>query len=153
MARKTKRPGTTTHIVPPGSTVRIEQPHSTRGQKKDVSVIEIVQEVNPASGFVDFLREQAVVGVAIGFIIGFQAQTFMKQFVSSFVDPMFTLFFGQKLASRTSTLSLHDRSVVLAWGSFIYAFLSFVFFLLVVYLFFKFFRLEKLAKSQEDKKK
>lgn len=41
-------------------------------------------------GFVTFLREKAVVGLAVGFIIGQQAQGLIKQLVDSFSKPIFT---------------------------------------------------------------
>ncbi|PIZ62996.1 hypothetical protein COY17_01460, partial [Candidatus Saccharibacteria bacterium CG_4_10_14_0_2_um_filter_52_9] len=58
-----------------GSTIRIEQPSSERGRKPKVSVVVGNTTDEFVGGFVDFLREHAVVGLAIGFVIGVQAQT------------------------------------------------------------------------------
>src|SRR5581483_8726146 len=68
-------------------------------------------------GFVKFLRDHAVVGVAIGFIVGLQAQTLIKQLVDSFVTPLLTLLVGPDLQNKR--LVLHNAaSVSFAWGKF-----------------------------------
>jgi large conductance mechanosensitive channel protein len=136
----------TTRIVTNGP-VRIEQPKSTRQQKPDL--IEIVQDVNPASGFINFLREQAVVGLAVGFIIGTQAQSLVKQLVASFIEPLFTLFFGQEITERGFTITFHGRSAEFMWGSFIYGLINFLFVLLAIYVVIKFFKLDKLDKPKK----
>lgn len=149
MAEKRKRKSSTartTRVVTTGP-VRIEQPRSKRQQKTDL--VEIVQEVNPASGFVNFLREQAVVGLAVGFIIGTQAQTVVKQLVASFVDPLFTLFFGKELSERTFTLTFHGRTADFSWGAFVYMLLNFLFVILAIYVVIKFFKLDKLDKPKK----
>lgn len=147
--RSKKSAAKTTRIVTTGSTIRIEQPKSSRQQKPDI--VEIVQEVNPASGFVNFLREQAVVGLAVGFIIGTQAQAVVKQLVASFINPLFTLFFGEQLTTRTFAFTFHDRTASFGWGAFVYGLLNFLFVLLAIYVVIKFFKLDKLDKPKDGK--
>ena len=136
----------------PGTTIRFEQPNSSRKSKPNPAVV-VVQEVNPVGGFVDFLREHAVVGLAIGFIIGLQAQTLVKQLVSSFIDPAFQLFFGQTLQSRTFVLSFSGRNIHFGWGAFVYQLLDFVFVLAAIYAIVKFFSLDELDKPKKKGKK
>lgn len=153
MAEARKRKVTTqpqTTVVTNGTTIRFEQPKSGRHPKKNPVEV-IVQEVNPVSGFVGFLREHAVVGLAVGFIIGQQAQGVVKQLVASFIDPAFQLLGGQKLSSRTVTLHWHDRAAPFAWGQFIYILLNFLFVMLAIYVIIKFFNLDKLDKPKEKK--
>jgi len=97
-------------------------------------------------GFINFLSEHAVVGVAIGFIVGLQAQTLIKQLVASFVTPLFTLIVGQNLQKDQITIRGTDP-VVFAWGSFVYTLADFVVVLLFIYLVVKIFRLDKLDKK------
>jgi large conductance mechanosensitive channel protein len=152
--RRHNAPHHRAHAVTIGSNVRLEPPQSDRGQQNGLpSIVEVAQEINPASGFVNFLREQAVVGLAVGFIIGTQAQGLVKQLVASFIDPLFTLFFGQQITSKTFAITFHDRTATFAWGTFIYAFINFVFVLLAIYLVIKFFNLDKLDKPKDKKKK
>lgn len=150
MIRKTRKRKTSdqTTVVTSGSTIRIETPHSGRQHKPNPAIV-IVQEKNPVTGFVQFLRDHAVVGLAIGFIVGQQANTLVKQFVSAFVDPSFKLIFGQALTERTLTLHRHEQPVIFPWGSFAYGVLSFVFVVVAIYITVKIFRLTKLEKPED----
>ncbi len=133
-----------------GTTIRFEQPKSKRKPRPNVAVV-MAQEMNPVEGFIDFLKHYAVVGLAIGFVIGTQAQVLVKQLVSSFIDPLFKLLFGEALNQRTFTWHFHDRSADFGWGAFLYILLNFFFVLAMIYIIVKFFKLDKLDKSKTDK--
>jgi len=102
-------------------------------------------------GFVQFLREKAVVGLAVGFIIGQQAQAVIKQLVDSFINPILSAVIGQKLQEQTFAFGGQKFT----WGKFTYVFINFLFVLLAIYVIIKFFKLDKLdlPKDQKDKKK
>ena len=123
--------------------VHLENPEQKKRPRKRVSLL----ETNVTTGFVDFLRERAVVGLAVGFVIGSQAQTVVKQLVSSFIDPAFKLLFGQNLSSRSFVLNLHHRHAQFGWGVFVYDLLDFLFLLIIIYLIIKIFKLDRLEKS------
>jgi large conductance mechanosensitive channel len=154
-AAKRKRNVHTAHSVTTGSPLRMESPQSSRQPKQSTAMV-VMQEVNPVGGFVNFLRDYAVVGLAVGFVIGLQAQNLVKQLVSSFIDPAFQLVFGQALSQRDFTLEWHGRTANFSWGAFIYGLLNFVFVLAAIYAIVKIFNLDKLdrpAKKQIDKMK
>ncbi|HEY5441972.1 MAG TPA: MscL family protein [Candidatus Saccharimonadales bacterium] len=143
-----------THVVTPGSTIRFEQPKSSRGQtQQQPKIVITAPDIHPVSGFVDFLREHAVVGLAIGFVIGTQVQTLVKQLVSSFIDPLFQLLFGHALSQQTSTLHWHGRAASFGWGAFVYGVLDFIFVLAAVYAIIKFLNLDELDKPKKKPKK
>ncbi len=144
---KRKQTQRTTQVVTNGSTIRFEQPKSSRQHQPKVVIVS--PDIHPVSGFVDFLREHAVVGLAIGFVIGTQVQTLVKQLVASFIDPLFKILFGQALSQRTFTLHWHGRAANFGWGSFVYGLLDFVFVLATVYAVVKFLKLDKLDKAKE----
>lgn len=154
-AKSRKRPSRSTiavDSVTPGSTIRFEKPKSNRKPKPNPAIV-VVQEINPAHGFASFLRDYAVITVAIGFMIAAQAQLLIKQTINSFIDPLFALFVnGQTLSSKTATISWQGNTQVLSWGAFIYALVNFIFVLIVIYIVVKFFALDKLTKKPEDKK-
>ena len=104
-----------------------------------------------AGGFANFLREYAVVGLAIGFVVGQQANAVAKQLVTSFLDPLVKMWFGQDLSSRVATIHHHDTKIPVPWGSFVYVLVEFFFVVIVIYALVKLFRLDKLRKK-EDKK-
>lgn len=95
-------------------------------------------------GFIAFIREHAIVGVAIGFVVGQQAQGVIKQLIASFIDPAFQLFFGTKLSTLTFTLRLGDNSANFGWGGMVYILLNLLFVLLTIYIIIKMFKLDKL---------
>lgn len=101
------------------------------------------------NGFVSFIRENAVVGLAVGFVIGAQVQSVVKQLIASFVDPLFQLLFGQALSQRTAVFHLNGHTADFAWGSFAYVLIDFLFVLLAVYLIIKILKLDKLDKQKK----
>src|SRR5581483_541305 len=89
----------------------------------------------PVGGFVEFLRERAVVGLAVAFVLGTQVQTVVKQLISSFVDPLFQLLFsGNKaLSTRTFTLHFDGRYANFGWGALAYTLIDFLFVAFAIY--------------------
>lgn len=124
--------------------------HHVRRARK--SMIDIAPDVfsQPVSGFVMFLREHAIVGLAIGFVIGTQVQSMVKQLTDSFINPLFALLFSgnKSLAARTFTLHFGGRHANFGWGAFAYALLDFLFVLAVLYTLIKLFGLDKLDKKK-----
>jgi large-conductance mechanosensitive channel len=149
MAKTKKRSHSpaTTRVVNSGSAVRIEVPKS-RGRQPKQKVSVIVGPDQFVGGFIDFLREHAIVGLAVGFVIGTQVQTVVKQLVASFIDPAFKLLFGNNLDTETYTWHFHHRYADFGWGAFVYGVLDFLFVLIVIYAIIKLFKLEKLDKPK-----
>lgn len=125
-----------------GGAIRLEEPNRKRGRKTKKTVV--VTEIIPGRGFLNFLREHTVVSLAVGFAIATQAQTVIKQLISSFIDPLYGLLFSQKLSAKAVTLHFHDRAQVFTWGVFVYTFIDFMFVLLAIYIVIKAFSLDKL---------
>ncbi|HXR49420.1 MAG TPA: MscL family protein [Verrucomicrobiae bacterium] len=102
------------------------------------------------SGFVTFLRERAIVGLAVGFAIGSQAQVVVKQFISSFVDPLFKLLIpgDQVLSARNWTIGFGGHTAIFGWGAMVYTLIDFLFILFMIYLVIHLLRLDQLDKKQ-----
>ena len=119
--------------------------HLRRAHK---SVIGVTPDVfsQPVNGFVIFLREHAIVGLAVGFVVGTQVQTVVKQVTDSFINPLFALFFSgnETLAARTFTLHFGNRHANFGWGAVAYALLDFLFVLAVLYALIRISKLDKL---------
>ena len=145
--------GTEVKVTAHDNNIKIETPH-TKEHKSGLNVFvsrELVQE--PIDGFVGFLKEYAVVGLAVGFAVGSQAQQVVKQILSSFIDPAFILLFGKALSDRTFTLHFRDHNANFGWGALIYAILNFIFVLAVIFAIIKFFQLDKLSDKAKAKSK
>jgi len=103
-------------------------------------------------GFVDFLREQSVVGLAIGLVLGTQAKALVDQMVLSFFNPITGLLLPGEgtLKQKEAVVHWAGKSEVFAWGAFVSSLLTFVLVAAVVYYVFKGLRLDKLDKKKES---
>ncbi len=98
-------------------------------------------------GFTNFLSEYAVVGLAVGFVVGQQANAIMKQLVASFVKPWVQVVFGEQLDNKVATLHHGTTPVPVPWGAFVYTLIEFLIVVIAIYLFVKLLRLDKLKKK------
>jgi large conductance mechanosensitive channel protein len=144
--KKTTKAGTATTVKTADANVTVKPAKS--GKKSTVVVA-----TRPAAGFIEFLRERAVVGLAVAFVLGTQVQTVVKQLISSFVDPLFQLLFsGDKtLSTRTFTLHFDGRHANFGWGALAYTFIDFIFVAFAIYAVIKLFQLDKLDKKPAAK--
>lgn len=92
--------------------------------------------------FLTFIREQGVVGLAIGFILGGSVGKVVSSLVQDIIQPLIGLVFG----STAGLKSFHLGPVML--GNFLAIFLDFVIVSAVVYFFFKKLKLEALDKKK-----
>jgi len=94
-------------------------------------------------GFLDFVRERGVVGLAIGFVLGGAISKVTTSFSTDVVNPMLTYLFG-------GTGRLGDIVIgSIALGKFLAALLDFFILAFTVYLIFKVLKLDKLDKKKE----
>lgn len=134
-----------------GSNIRFEPVNSPRHKPKRAKVVvSVAQEIRPVNNFLDFLKQHAVVGLIIGFVLGAQVQTLVKQLVQSFIDPLTQLLFGTAISQKTFTLHFHGRSANFAWGALVYTIVIFLFVLLTMYIIIRLLKLDKLEKKDKD---
>lgn len=102
------------------------------------------------SGFLDFVREQGVITLAVGFIIGGAVTKLVNSFVTDIINPFLGLLLG-KVNLTTATFKL--GTAVIAWGNFVSALIDFFVIAAVVYFGFKFLRLDRIDidKKKRDK--
>lgn len=103
---------------------------------------EVVRE--QVNGFVSFIHEHAIVGLAVGFIIATQAQAVIKQLVSSFIDPVIILFGGTSLNEIKVTAELFGNHADFTVGAMLYSLINLLAVLLSIYILIKVLKLEKL---------
>ena len=97
-------------------------------------------------GFIKFVREQGVVGLAIGFIIGVATAAVVTALTVDLINPIIGAIVG---SANLDTLTFTIGDAVFNYGHFITVLIDFVIILLVVYLGFKVLRLEKLDLEEE----
>ena len=96
--------------------------------------------------FLNFIREQGVVGLAVGFILGGAVSKMVSSLVENIINPLVGLALGKvNLADKMLTIG----SSSLKWGAFISTLIDFVIIAMVVYFGVKALGLEKLDKKKE----
>jgi large conductance mechanosensitive channel len=105
-------------------------------------------------GFTDFVREQGVVGLAIGLILGFASKSVVDSLVNNIFNPIVGLLTGGiSLEHKTMCLTRDDTTgactTTLKYGQFISDVISFIIIVAAVYLVFKMLKLERLDKKKE----
>lgn len=96
--------------------------------------------------FINFIREQGVMGLAIGFILGGAVSKVVESFVEDIVNPMLGVILGAAGALDTAVLKIGPVEIL--WGSFATTLIDFVIIALVIFYGFKLLKLEKLDKKK-----
>ncbi len=106
------------------------------------------------AGFIDFIRDKGVVGLAIGLALGTAASGLVAQIVGALITPTIVLILGADgLASLNMTVEFWGRSATYAVGDLIDALLKFIAIAAVIYFVVLGLGLDKLDRKAEDKKK
>ncbi len=98
------------------------------------------------NGFVDFIRKQGVVGLAVGFILGGAVSKVVSALVTDIINPLLGAALGK--VGSLSTASINLGSVKILWGDFVAVIIDFLVIALVVYFGFKALKLDKLDKKE-----
>lgn len=99
-------------------------------------------------GFVKFIREQGVVGLAVGFILGGAVSKLVSSLVENIINPLVGMLLGKvDLADKVVHLS---ADTTLRWGAVVSTLIDFVIIAGVVYFGVSALKLDKLD-SEKDK--
>ena len=93
-------------------------------------LIEVSRERGAMTGFKNFVMRGNLVELAVAVVIGTQFSSLVKQFVSSFIDPLLSLVGG---APDLGKLVLHVGKATFTYGQFLTEALTFLISALVVY--------------------
>lgn len=97
-------------------------------------------------GFLEFIREQGVVGLATGFILGGAVSKVVTSLVNDIINPILSVILGA--AGDLASLSLSIGPIDLRYGSFIAVLIDFAVIAAVVYFGIKGLGLDKLDKKK-----
>jgi large conductance mechanosensitive channel len=98
-------------------------------------------------GFITFIREQGVVGLAVGFILGGAVSKLVSALVDDIISPILGLGLNNVEGLKDAYISIGTAKVM--WGDFINVFIDFAVVALVVYYGVKSLKLDKLDKKKE----
>lgn len=101
------------------------------------------------SGFMEFVRNQGVVGLAVGLVLGTQIKSLVDQLLASFVNPLLGLVLPGEgdLAQKNFSLTIGDETAVFAWGQFAYILMSFMVVAAIIYYIVKGLKLDRIDKK------
>ncbi len=104
-----------------------------------------------ASGFVNFIRTQGVIGLAVGLAIGAAAGDTVKKLVEGFINPIVQFIVGSQeaLASATWTFYAFGRQADFKWGAFVSSLIALIATAFVIYLIIHGLKLDRLDKKKD----
>lgn len=97
-------------------------------------------------GFINFIREQGVIGLAVGFILGGAVSKVVSALVTDVINPILGIVLGA--AGGLKIASLNIGSAQILYGDLISVFIDFLVVSFVVYFGFKALKIEKLDKPK-----
>ena len=120
-------------------------------QPRRIPTVKVPKVFSPFQGFVDFIRTQGVVGLAVGIVLGVQIKALVDSFVAGFANPILGLIFpgNANLALKSYHLNIGGRTGVFAYGAFLTQLLTFFIIAAVVYLFVHGLKLDQLDKKKD----
>lgn len=98
-------------------------------------------------GFITFIREQGVMGLAVGFLLGGSVSKLVTSLVNDIINPIVGVFLG-RIGELKKMYILVGTSKIMA-GSFINSFIDFAIIALVVYFGVKGLGLDRLDKKKD----
>jgi large conductance mechanosensitive channel len=102
-------------------------------------------------GFVEFIRTQGVVGLAVGLAIGTAAGATVKALVTGFITPIVQFIVGSQagLESATWHVELWHRTADFAWGAAVSSLITLIATALVIYWIVNIFKFDRLDKKKD----
>lgn len=101
---------------------------------------------NTVLGFMDFVREQGIVGIVVAFMLGGAISKVVTSMVNDLVNPLLGLLLGTVGNLRDAYFMVGSAKVM--WGNFVNSLIDFLVIATIVY-----FGVKKLGLDRLDKKK
>jgi len=96
-------------------------------------------------GFINFIRERGVMGLAIGFLLGGAVSKVVTSLVTDIINPFVGLLLGAVGGLKSAYIKIGPAKIM--WGSFLSTLIDFTIIALVVYMGVKILRLDKPEKK------
>lgn len=100
-------------------------------------------------GFINFIRSQGVIGLAVGFIMGGSITKLITSLVNDIVNPVIGILISRAGDLKSNYIAIGNAKIL--WGDFISSFIDFIIIALIVYFGVKILGIDKL--DQKDSKK
>ncbi len=97
-------------------------------------------------GFFEFIRQQGVIGLAVGIILGNSVRDVVNALIADFISPMIGLMLG--FAGNLKDAQVHIGPVSILWGHFVSVVIDFAIVAAVIYFVVKGFKFDKFDKPK-----
>lgn len=97
-------------------------------------------------GFIEFIREQGVVGLAVGFILGGAVSKVVSAIVTDIINPILGIALGAADGLKTASLEIGSSRIL--YGDLISVVVDFIVVALVVYFGVKMLGIDKLDRKK-----
>jgi large conductance mechanosensitive channel len=101
-------------------------------------------------GFLTFVREQGVVGLAVGFLMGGSVSKMVTSLVTDIVNPLLGIVLG--VAGNFREASWKVGSATIMWGNFVANVIDFAVIAAIIYYVVHGLKLDKIDRAKEKKK-
>jgi len=96
--------------------------------------------------FIEFIRSQGVVGLAVGFILGGSITKFITSLVNDIINPIVGILISRAGDLKANYFLIGNAKIM--WGSFVSSFIDFIIIALIVYFGVKILGVDKIDKKK-----
>jgi len=97
-------------------------------------------------GFIEFIRERGVIGLAVGFVLGGAVAKLVTSFITDIINPIIGLILGVTGGLKMAYFKIGPAKVM--WGDFTSTFIDFLVVAFVIYVVVKGLKLDQLDKKK-----
>jgi large conductance mechanosensitive channel len=112
----------------------------------DQPVTPIPEKKSTLAGFLEFIREQGVIGLAVGFILGGAVSKVVTALITDIVNPLLGIALGSAKGLKDAKIKIASTEIL--WGDFLSVVIDFAVISLVVYVGVKIIGVDRLDKKK-----
>ena len=115
-------------------------------EKREIRTVRVIhKKPETPSSFIKFLRDQSVLGVAMGMVIGVAGSAFINSLINNIIMPPIALMLGAANGLKSMVwiiTTAHGNTATIAYGQFISDLINFLVIAFVVYLVIRVFKVQ-----------
>jgi len=127
--------------------IKKKQKPSEQSYELNLNTIQYVAQ-SKVTGFLEFIRTQGVMGLAIGFMLGDKIKNLVNSFVMDILNPVMVSVSGKSGNLVDARITIFGAEIF--WGKFASTFIDFILMAAIIYFIFKGLGLDKLDKPKEQ---
>ena len=114
----------------------------TREKAKEFNKAALGKLKSHSGGFMKFIREQNIVGLAVGLVLGTHAGALVNSLINNIFMPPLGLLLGSTEGLKGWTIPLGETGAVMSLGAFLNDLINFIILAFVIYIVIKLLKLD-----------